>query len=118
MKNYTFTYDFGQRWGNCDVLMTAVSGHLTDAKFGDEYEKDWSNPPPESLFTAQVNVQVDGAPVCLLAPLLTRFLTSSRINRLLQITSLIRREELMHSLSGLIVTAKASTLAEKFGTRQ
>lgn len=59
IKNYTFTFDFGQLWGNCEVVMTAVSGHLTQARFDDEYEQNWDHPPPESLFTAPVRVKVD-----------------------------------------------------------
>ncbi|KAE8451287.1 hypothetical protein EG329_004452 [Mollisiaceae sp. DMI_Dod_QoI] len=42
VKNYCFTFDFG---------------HLTDAKFPDEYEGDWSYPPPEALFNAPVKVE-------------------------------------------------------------
>jgi hypothetical protein len=38
--------------------MTCVSGHLTDAYFDAEYEKDWENPPPEALFQAPVRVSV------------------------------------------------------------
>lgn len=38
--------------------MTCVSGHLTEAKFPAMYERDWSNPPPEALFNAPVNVEV------------------------------------------------------------
>lgn len=39
--------------------MTAVSGHLTQARFDDEYEQNWDHPPPESLFNAPVRVKVD-----------------------------------------------------------
>jgi hypothetical protein len=60
VKNYGFTFDFGHAWGNCQVVMTCVSGHLTEAKFPEEYERDWSFPPPESLFGAPVNVEVVG----------------------------------------------------------
>lgn len=37
--------------------MTSVSGHLTEVQFGPEY-KDWSHPPPESLFSAPVRTFV------------------------------------------------------------
>ncbi|KAK2630158.1 hypothetical protein QTJ16_000978 [Diplocarpon rosae] len=57
VKNYTFTFDFGGQWGNCEVTMTAVSGHLTDITFGPEYEKDWQNPPPQRLFNAPIRDQ-------------------------------------------------------------
>ena len=59
IKNYTFTFDFGHPWGNCEVVMTAVSGHLTQARFDYEYEQNWDHPPPESLFNAPVRVKVD-----------------------------------------------------------
>lgn len=39
--------------------MTAVSGHLTEAKFDNEYEGDWEYPPPEALFNAPVRTKVD-----------------------------------------------------------
>jgi hypothetical protein len=39
------------------VLMTCVSGHLTDAQFDSAYSK-WDYPPPESLFAAPVRVKV------------------------------------------------------------
>ncbi|KAH8793031.1 DNA topoisomerase [Hyaloscypha sp. PMI_1271] len=59
IKNYTFTFDFGPPWGVCNVLMTSVSGHLTTTKFTDEYERDWSHPPPDALFDAPVRVKVE-----------------------------------------------------------
>ncbi|KAL2074796.1 hypothetical protein VTL71DRAFT_8575 [Oculimacula yallundae] len=60
IKNYTFTFDFGAAlgWGNCDVVMTAVSGHLTNAKFDDQYD-NWEDPPPAALFSAPVRIKVD-----------------------------------------------------------
>ncbi|KAG9257277.1 DNA topoisomerase [Emericellopsis atlantica] len=51
IKNYAFTFDFGQPWGQCDVTMTAVVGHLTQTLFADGY-KNWESPPPVSLFGA------------------------------------------------------------------
>jgi DNA topoisomerase III len=39
--------------------MTSVSGHLTAAKFGDEYERNWNYPPPDALFDAPVLVKVE-----------------------------------------------------------
>ncbi|PHH89100.1 hypothetical protein CDD83_6643 [Cordyceps sp. RAO-2017] len=57
IKNYSFTFDFGQAWGHCDVTMTCVTGHLTNAEFPSEY-KNWSHPPPETLFTAPVITSV------------------------------------------------------------
>ncbi len=76
IKNYSFRFDFGGRWGQCDVLMTAVSGHLTDAKFGPEYNK-WDHPPPVALFSAPIRVQVDDVWILCgkqLGKLLTKFI--------------------------------------------
>ncbi|KAM4057053.1 DNA topoisomerase domain-containing protein [Hirsutella rhossiliensis] len=57
IKNYSFNFDFGQPWGSCDVTMTCVIGHLTNVEFTSEY-KNWSHPPPETLFTAPVITSV------------------------------------------------------------
>jgi DNA topoisomerase-3 len=57
IKNYKFDFDFGQPWGRCSVTMTCVTGHLTNVEFTDEY-KNWSYPPPESLFSAPVITKV------------------------------------------------------------
>ncbi|KAL0931854.1 DNA topoisomerase [Colletotrichum truncatum] len=57
IKNYGFEFDFGPPWNACSVTMTAVLGHLTGLDFTAE-NKNWSHPPPESLFTAPV-VTVD-----------------------------------------------------------
>ncbi len=44
--------------------MTAVSGHITDAKFDPEYENvDWEELPPGRLFDAPVRVNVVDKPV-------------------------------------------------------
>ncbi|KAK0765479.1 hypothetical protein N5P37_001414 [Trichoderma harzianum] len=53
IKNYSFDFDFGQQWGSSNVTMTCVTGHLTNVEFTSEY-KNWSHPPPESLFTAPI----------------------------------------------------------------
>ncbi|KAL7920535.1 DNA topoisomerase [Trichoderma austrokoningii] len=53
IKNYAFDFDFGQQWGSSSVTMTCVTGHLTNVEFTSEY-KNWSHPPPESLFTAPI----------------------------------------------------------------
>lgn len=57
IKNYSFDFDFGSQWGNCSVTMTCVTGHLTNVEFTPEY-KNWSHPPPESLFRAPVVTSV------------------------------------------------------------
>lgn len=53
IKNYSFDYDFGPALGQCSVTMTCVAGHLTNVDFTSEY-KNWSYPPPESLFNAPI----------------------------------------------------------------
>ncbi|KAL7938971.1 DNA topoisomerase [Trichoderma chlorosporum] len=57
IKNYSFDFDFGQQWGHSSVTMTCVTGHLTNVEFTSEY-KNWSHPPPESLFTAPIVTNV------------------------------------------------------------
>lgn len=58
IKNYKFTFDFGQPWGRCNVTMTCVSGHLTELTFPSEYNSDWKYPPPDRLFNAPVSVSI------------------------------------------------------------
>ncbi|KAM3427461.1 hypothetical protein MY4824_009430 [Beauveria thailandica] len=53
VKNYAFDFNFGAPYGQCSVTMTCVSGHLTNLEFTAEH-KNWSFPPPESLFNAPV----------------------------------------------------------------
>ncbi|KAI1634127.1 DNA topoisomerase [Biscogniauxia mediterranea] len=55
IKNYVFDYDFGRPWGNCQVTMTSVLGHITSAVFPPQYKK-WDYPPPDHLFDAPVNI--------------------------------------------------------------
>ncbi|KAI7913337.1 DNA topoisomerase III [Pyricularia oryzae] len=57
IKNYSFTYDFGHPWGNCEVTMTCVTGHLTEVQFGPDF-KDWNRPTPDHLFSAPLHTQV------------------------------------------------------------
>lgn len=49
VKNYDFTYNF-PGLGNCDVTMTAVSGHILGTDFGPEYA--WGKCFPGRLFDA------------------------------------------------------------------
>ncbi|KAJ6446600.1 DNA topoisomerase III [Purpureocillium lavendulum] len=53
IKNYSFQFNFGQAWGDCEVTMTSVTGHLTGVEFPMDY-KNWDSPPPESLFGAPI----------------------------------------------------------------
>ncbi|KAK0389099.1 hypothetical protein NLU13_2674 [Sarocladium strictum] len=57
IKNYSFSFNFGQGYGPCNVTMTCVTGHLTAVEFSSEY-KNWQYPPPESLFNAPVITKV------------------------------------------------------------
>lgn len=57
IKNYCFDFDFGPPWGSCSVTMTAVTGHLTSTDFASGY-KNWSYPPPVTLFGAPINTFV------------------------------------------------------------
>lgn len=47
IKNYTFKFNFPQ-WGECDVTMTAVSGHITKKETPKEF--GWSGAPPKAIF--------------------------------------------------------------------
>ncbi|KAB8297152.1 hypothetical protein EYC80_002533 [Monilinia laxa] len=49
IKNYSFTFDFGGQWGNCNAVMTSVLGHLTTLDVAPSH-KNWTSPPPEDLF--------------------------------------------------------------------
>ncbi|KAK5956296.1 DNA topoisomerase [Knufia fluminis] len=57
VKNYEFTYNF-PLWGNCEVTMTSVLGHLTGLDFDSRY-KNWRSCPPSQLFEAHTNVTID-----------------------------------------------------------
>ena len=57
VKNYDFQFDFRSSWGNCDVTMTSVLGHLTGLDFPQQYKK-WSSCPPGDLFDAPVEESV------------------------------------------------------------
>ncbi|PCH07497.1 DNA topoisomerase, type IA [Penicillium occitanis (nom. inval.)] len=58
VKNYIFSFNFGGAWGNCEVTMTSVIGHLTGLEFGKEY-KGWTSCPPSLLFEVPVFENVD-----------------------------------------------------------
>lgn len=63
IKNYSFDFDFAQSLGQCEVTMTCVTGHLTNVEFTSEY-KNWSYPPPETLFNAPIVTSVHDVCVC------------------------------------------------------
>ena len=48
IKNYKFTSRFPE-WGECDVVFTSVSGHLTEADFDTQWRK-WTQCQPVALF--------------------------------------------------------------------
>ena len=107
IKNYKFTYDFGGQWGNCNVVFTCVSGHLTETQLGDGYN-NWHDPGPKALFNAPVVVRVAEVSVfhCACPKVCTKFLRTSIP---LQITSRMKQNMLMHSSFGQIVIEKEST---------
>lgn len=51
VKNYEFNYNFGPPWGQCDVTMTSVLGHLNELDFTEGYRK-WYSCMPVQLFDA------------------------------------------------------------------
>lgn len=57
VKNYQFKYNF-PAWGNCDVTMTSVVGHLTGLDFPQQF-RGWTSTPPANLFDAPVEVKID-----------------------------------------------------------
>lgn len=67
IKNYCFDFDFGPPWGKCNVTMTAVTGHLTGTDFGSGY-KNWSYPPPVTLFGAPITTFVSHVCSSILVP--------------------------------------------------
>lgn len=48
IKNYKFTSRFPE-WGDCDVVFTSVTGHLTELDFGEPWRK-WTACVPAALF--------------------------------------------------------------------
>lgn len=60
VKNYMFKFTFPQ-WGECDVVMTAVSGHLTKKEVPNEY--GWGKTSHDSLFSCPITTTLadDGA---------------------------------------------------------
>ena len=93
------------------MVMTCVSGHLTNADFDADHQK-WNNYPPEALFDAPVYVKVDQVcrPVIVAQCSLLQF---HRTKELLQPTSKPKPRAPERCSSGRIVTEKESTLEEK-----
>lgn len=63
VKNYDFSFNFRQ-WGNCDVTMTSVLGHLTGLDFPPEY-KAWRSCNPSALFDAETIETIDNDKKCI-----------------------------------------------------
>lgn len=57
VKNYKFTFNF-PAWGNCDVTMTSVLGHLTGLDFDERY-RQWASCQPGQLFDAPTRIVID-----------------------------------------------------------
>ena len=57
VKNYTFPYVF-PTWGQCDVTMTSVLGHLLSHDFEARY-RAWESCDPGQLFDARIETYVD-----------------------------------------------------------
>lgn len=57
VQNYEFNFNFRQ-WGQCNVVMTSVLGHLTGLDFDARY-KPWRACRPSDLFEAPTQVTVD-----------------------------------------------------------
>ena len=57
VKNYQFSYNF-PTWGNCDVTMTSVAGHLLSHDFDSQY-KSWRSCEPSALFEARIETFVE-----------------------------------------------------------
>ncbi|GAV29059.1 hypothetical protein PMKS-002538 [Pichia membranifaciens] len=51
VKNYSFRFNFPQ-WGDCDVIMTAVSGHIMQKEIPSDY--GWGKVPNDSLFKCPI----------------------------------------------------------------
>jgi DNA topoisomerase-3 len=51
VKNYTFNFRFPQ-WGECEVIFTAVSGHILTTQFVSGFE--WGKVPHESLLSCPI----------------------------------------------------------------
>ncbi|KAK9478247.1 DNA topoisomerase [Lipomyces japonicus] len=56
-KNYDFVFRFPPPWGEAEVVMTAVRGHLTKADFPAKF-KQWSSVAPAQLFHERIVVDV------------------------------------------------------------
>lgn len=53
---YEFPYDINGR--NCQMVVTSVTGHLTDNDFPEPYNKGWSLCDPLELFTMEIKTFV------------------------------------------------------------
>lgn len=56
-KIYCFQTEVPQLGGNCDMIMTSVSGHLMDFDFDDAF-RGWNSCPPNSLFEAPIKESI------------------------------------------------------------
>lgn len=77
VKNYEFNFNFGQPWGQCDVTMTSVLGHLNELEFTEAHRK-WYSCAPAQLFDAPT-IEFVKDQVCKLSTPSDRFSYASRI---------------------------------------
>jgi DNA topoisomerase III len=63
VKNYEFDFAFGAPWGNCQVTMTSVLGHITGNDFTEQHRR-WMSCPPGALFDAPITDYVVEVRVC------------------------------------------------------
>lgn len=105
MKNYEFNFNFGQPWGQCDVTMTSVLGHLSELEFTEAHRK-WSSCAPAQLFDAPANVFVKDQ-VCRRSPLRECF---SHVTRAKLLQPILPNKHAMprRSSSGPIAIAKVN----------
>ena len=112
VKNYEFNFNFGQPWGQCDVTMTSVLGHLNELEFTEAHRK-WTSCAPEQLFDAPL-IEFVKDQVCGLSSPCEYFSYTIRI-KLSQPT--LRNKHVIpgHYSSGLTVIVKANILESRSG---
>ncbi len=82
IRNYDFIYTF-ESWGNCQVTMTSVAGHISDLEFPPQY--GWGKVRPIDLFEAPLRIRLLDGKVSTGSWAITRrsifstFVNSSRI---------------------------------------
>lgn len=114
MKNYEFQFNFPD-WGNCDVVMTCVSGHLTGQEFDSRY-RAWKSCSPSQLFEAEIVETIKPVSLCVIYRC-TRFNVQRTWFRL-PTTSSSRLDMPKFSISGPIAIERESISVLRFVRRQ